>query len=175
MPTEENINLWKKYIELKSKERIVFYKLSQIPIDEKIELLKGGFRSGNEAECFFYLLEVESLDNKESKRLLTKGLLDFIIITAIYPGNYEVDAMNLLKALVKNCDSYAKVVCNKAFNKLNEPEYINDEEVYHRVGNILYFFDSDLFDQFIERCRSNKNLLIQEIVSFFKEEIQIIN
>jgi hypothetical protein len=165
----ENINLWETYIELKKKEQVIFYKLSQISIDEKIELLQEAFRRGDEAECFFYLSEVEPLDSKESKRPLTIGLLDFIILTAIYPGNYEVNATNLLKALVKNHNGYGEIICNKVFNKLDEPEYFNDEEVYHRVGNLLYYFNSNLFEQFLARCRSHKNLAIKELSCFFTD------
>ena len=168
MTQHKNLLLWNSYVDILKEEQMISYKLFHLPIDEKIEVLKEGFRRDNEGECFHFILSVEPLDDKENKRLLTIGLLDFIILTAIYPGRREVVARDLLEALVKYYPSYEKIICDYIFNKLTDPEYVDDDEVYLRIGCLLSYFDNILFEDFINICKTHKNPSIKAILDFFE-------
>ena len=134
MTDSANRSLWDKISEQKKELGILNYNLGQLDINEQIQVLKYAFSLDEEKYILDHILSVEPTSYTKGQRSLTKGLFESILEAAIYPGNYELEAQELIIALARDFANCKEIIYLQCLKHLDEADKSSDYEVYQRVG-----------------------------------------
>lgn len=163
MIKSEHQVLWDSMRHHQSELSKLRYKMRQLSIEDQIEILKHAFLIDDGINAWDYLLKVEPINFRGSDRQLTKGLFDIILGSAVLSSKNELDAQELLTALVIDFPKYKELIYSALLLHLDEADRTSDYEVYQKTCDLLIDIKSDRLDEFLKRCREHENPEIRDI------------
>lgn len=162
MSSSNNL-LWDSIKSHEKELEILRNKLSQLSLQEHLDVLKYAFLIDDEANVWKHLLINEPLDFRNIDRSLTKGLFEIILDAAVYPGTHELKAQKILEVLVLDFPNYRELIYSSSKVHLDKADEACDFEVYERICNLLIGIHNDRLDEFLKRCRNHECAEIREI------------